>query len=71
MTLPPPALTSSWIPQILMPDIARLYLAGRLQLGELVTDTFPLEAIDEAFDRSRRADGLRPVLAISDGGAFP
>jgi S-(hydroxymethyl)glutathione dehydrogenase/alcohol dehydrogenase len=57
-------------PQILMPQIARLYLSGRLQLGDLVTETFPLEAIDEAFDRSRRAGGLRPVLAISDGGAF-
>jgi S-(hydroxymethyl)glutathione dehydrogenase / alcohol dehydrogenase len=60
----------SLAPQILMPRIARLYLAGRLQLGELVTDIFPLEAIDEAFDCSRRADGLRPVLAISEGGAF-
>jgi S-(hydroxymethyl)glutathione dehydrogenase/alcohol dehydrogenase len=56
-------------PQILMPHIAQLYLEGSLLLDELVSERFPLEEINEAFDRSRRADGLRPVLAIADGKA--
>jgi Zn-dependent alcohol dehydrogenase len=57
-------------PQILMPRILRLYQEGKLVLDELVSDRLPLEEIDEAFARSRRADGLRPVLAITDGGSF-
>lgn len=57
-------------PQLLMPRILRLYLEGRLLLEELVSDRLPLAAIDEAFAQSRSGAGLRPVLAISDGGAF-
>jgi Zn-dependent alcohol dehydrogenase len=56
-------------PRILMPRIAELYLEGKLMLDELVTGPLPLEEINEAFARSRRADGLRPVLAISNGAA--
>jgi S-(hydroxymethyl)glutathione dehydrogenase/alcohol dehydrogenase len=58
-------------PQLLVPRIVSLYLGGRLLLDELVSDRFPLEGINEAFDLSRRAGGLRAVLAIADGGAFP
>ena len=56
-------------PEILMPRIAELYLEGKLMLDELVTNRLPFEEINEAFARSRRADGLRPVLAISNGAA--
>ena len=48
-----------------------LYLGGRLRLDELVSTRLPIERIDEAFELSRRAEGLRPVLTLSDGGAFP
>lgn len=57
-------------PQLLMPRIARLYLEGRLELDALAAEPLPLEAINEAFAASRRAEGPRPVLAISDGGVF-
>jgi S-(hydroxymethyl)glutathione dehydrogenase/alcohol dehydrogenase len=49
-------------PLVAIPAIVRLYQAGRLLLDELVTDRLPLAAIDEAFDRVRRTEGLRPVL---------
>jgi Zn-dependent alcohol dehydrogenase len=57
-------------PLVLVPRIVELYLQGRLLLDQLVSARLPLERIDEAFDLSRRAEGLRPVLALSDGGAF-
>lgn len=57
-------------PEILMPRIAKLYLEGRLMLDELVSERFPLDQINEAFDRSRQSAGLRPVIAIGNGGAF-
>jgi S-(hydroxymethyl)glutathione dehydrogenase/alcohol dehydrogenase len=53
-------------PHVLMPRLARLYLEGELLLDELVSEPVPLEAIDEAFERSRRTEGLRPVL-VMDG----
>jgi Zn-dependent alcohol dehydrogenase len=52
-------------PLVLVPRIVRAYLDGRLQLDELVSARLPLERIDEAFDLSRAAKGLRPVLTIS------
>ena len=39
-------------------------------LDELVSARLPIERIDEAFDLSRRAQGVRPVLTLSDGGTF-
>ncbi len=57
-------------PQLLIPRIVRLYLDGRLELDGLAAEPLPLEEINEAFERSRQADGRRPVLAISDGGSF-
>jgi S-(hydroxymethyl)glutathione dehydrogenase/alcohol dehydrogenase len=58
-------------PLVLVPRILELYRQGRLRLDELVSHRLPLESIDEGFDLSRRAQGLRPVLAISGGGRFP
>jgi Zn-dependent alcohol dehydrogenase len=57
-------------PELLVPRIVRLYRHGRLRLDELVSDRFALEEINEAFAHSRQARGLRPVLAISNGGSF-
>jgi S-(hydroxymethyl)glutathione dehydrogenase/alcohol dehydrogenase len=51
-------------PRVLVPRLFDLYLDGRLRLDELVSDRFPLDGIDEAFDLSRRAGGLRPVLEL-------
>jgi S-(hydroxymethyl)glutathione dehydrogenase / alcohol dehydrogenase len=55
-------------PQRLVPRILALYLDGRLLLDELVSERLPLERINEAFDHSRRAQGMRPVL-LPDGAA--
>jgi Zn-dependent alcohol dehydrogenase len=57
-------------PLVLVPRIVDLYRQGRLVLDELVSHRLPLEAIDEGFALSRRAEGMRPVLAITGGGGF-
>ncbi len=57
-------------PRLLVPRIIELYLGGKLMLDELVSARLPIERIDEAFDLSRRAQGVRPVLTLSDGGTF-
>jgi S-(hydroxymethyl)glutathione dehydrogenase/alcohol dehydrogenase len=57
-------------PLVLVPRILDLYRAGRLPLDELVSHRLPLESIDEGFELSRRAEGMRPVLALSDDGTF-
>jgi Zn-dependent alcohol dehydrogenase len=56
--------------RLLMPRIFDLYLQGRLLLDELVSHRFPLEQVNEAFDLSRGAGGLRAVLTVSNGGRF-
>lgn len=57
-------------PQVLMPRIFDLYRAGRIELDALASDYFALDEIDDAFALSRSGEGLRPVLAISNGGSF-
>jgi Zn-dependent alcohol dehydrogenase len=52
-------------PRLLVPRLFALYLEGRLLLDELVSARLPLEAINEAFDLSRRAEGVRPVLTLA------
>jgi Zn-dependent alcohol dehydrogenase len=54
-------------PRVLIPRIIALYLDGRLLLDELVSARLPLEGINDAFDLSRRAEGIRPVLMLADG----
>ena len=60
----------SLTPLRLVPRIVELYRSGALALDELVSARLPLEGIEEAFARSRNADGLRPVLAVTDRGVF-
>jgi S-(hydroxymethyl)glutathione dehydrogenase / alcohol dehydrogenase len=45
-----------------VPRIVERYRAGRLRLDELVSATWPLEAIEEAMASARRADALRNVV---------
>jgi S-(hydroxymethyl)glutathione dehydrogenase/alcohol dehydrogenase len=52
-------------PRILVPRLLALYLGGRFPLERLVSDRFTLEGINDAFDLSRRAGGLRPVLELA------
>jgi Zn-dependent alcohol dehydrogenase len=56
-------------PRVLIPRIIDLYLDGRLLLDELVSARLPLEGINDAFDLSRRAEGIRPVLVMADGSS--
>lgn len=52
-------------PRVLFPKIVSLYLDDRLLLDELVSARLPLDRINEAFDLSRRAEGVRPVLTLA------
>jgi len=56
-------------PRVLVPRIIDLYLDGRLLLDELVSARLPLDGINEAFDLSRRAEGIRPVLVLADASS--
>ena len=42
-----------------------LYRAGKLKLDELVTRTYPLEGINDAFDALARGEVARSVLDLS------
>lgn len=46
-----------------MPNFIELYFQGKLMLDEMITRTFPLEGINEAFDVCRRGEGMRSVIA--------
>jgi len=45
-----------------IPKLAELYQAGKLKLRELVTRTYPLSGINDAFAALERADGARGVI---------
>jgi S-(hydroxymethyl)glutathione dehydrogenase/alcohol dehydrogenase len=51
-------------PQADMPRLLRLYKAGKLQLDEMVTKTYRLEQVNEAFDDLRAGRNLRGVLVL-------
>ncbi len=47
-----------------IPMLVNLYMAKRLKLDELVTRTFPLEAINEAFELVKRGEVARAVVTF-------
>lgn len=47
-----------------IPFLAELALAGELDLAGVVTHVEPLEAVNDALDRLRRAEGARTVLLV-------
>jgi len=47
-----------------IPKLAELHLAGKLKLRELVTRTYPLSGINDAFSALERADGARGVIVF-------
>jgi S-(hydroxymethyl)glutathione dehydrogenase/alcohol dehydrogenase len=65
-------LTGSWYgrsnPEVDIPHILDLYLAGRLKLDELVSRRFPLEAVNEAFDALRAGSVARSILLLERSG---
>jgi S-(hydroxymethyl)glutathione dehydrogenase / alcohol dehydrogenase len=52
-------------PQVDIPRLVMLYRAGRLKLDELVTNRFPLAAINEGVAAARAGDGIRNVVLMS------
>jgi Zn-dependent alcohol dehydrogenase len=54
---------SSW-PERDFPQTLELYLAGRLPLDRLVSDTLPLDEVGRAFDLMRSGEALRVVLDL-------
>jgi S-(hydroxymethyl)glutathione dehydrogenase/alcohol dehydrogenase len=51
------------------PRYAALHLAGRLPIERLIDDRIPLteEAVEHAFDRMRRGEGVRSVIVHTAG----
>lgn len=51
--------------QVDVPRLVELYREGRLELDGLVTGTYPLAEIDEAFASVLRGEALRNVIVLS------
>ena len=62
------ALKSSWygdcLPSRDFPLLFDLYLQGRLDLDRFVSETIPLDAVEEAFAKMSRGEVLRSVVTI-------
>ncbi|MGY1495828.1 S-(hydroxymethyl)mycothiol dehydrogenase [Streptomyces sp. QTS52] len=62
------ALKSSWygdcLPSRDFPLLIDLYLQGRLDLDAFVTETIPLDDVENAFARMHKGDVLRSVVAL-------
>ncbi len=62
------ALKSSWygdcLPSRDFPMLIDLYLQGRLDLEAFVTETIPLDGVEEAFTRMHHGDVLRSVVVF-------
>ncbi|MGW0900053.1 zinc-binding dehydrogenase, partial [Streptomyces goshikiensis] len=60
------ALKSSWygdcLPERDFPLLIDLYLQGRLDLDAFVSETIPLDGVEEAFARMERGEVLRSVV---------
>ena len=51
-------------PRYDMPRIIDLYMAGKLKLDELVSRTYPIEQINDAFDAMKNGEVARSVIAF-------
>ncbi|HTX63116.1 MAG TPA: zinc-binding dehydrogenase, partial [Acidimicrobiales bacterium] len=62
------ALKSSWygdcLPTRDFPMLIDLYLRGRLDLDRFVSETIPLDGVEEAFARMERGEVLRSVVVL-------
>ena len=50
--------------QLFVPELARLYLEGKLKLDELVSQTIPLDEIDKGFDAMVHGTVARSVVVF-------
>jgi S-(hydroxymethyl)mycothiol dehydrogenase len=62
------ALKPSWygdcLPSRDFPMLIDLYLQGRLELDRFVSETIPLDGVEEAFHRMERGEVLRSVVVL-------
>jgi S-(hydroxymethyl)mycothiol dehydrogenase len=62
------ALKPSWygdcLPSRDFPMLIDLYLAGRLDLDRFVSETIPLDGVEDAFHKMERGDVLRSVVVL-------
>ena len=62
------ALKSSWygdcLPSRDFPLLIDLYLSGKLDLDGFVSETIPLEGIEDAFEKMHRGEVLRSVVTF-------
>jgi len=62
------ALKSSWygdcLPERDFPMLTALYLQGRLPLEKFVSETIPLDGIEDAFAKMERGEVLRSVVTL-------
>ncbi len=47
-----------------LPDFVDRYLAGRIRIDEMVTQTMPLDRINDAFELMRSGDVIRTVIEL-------
>src|SRR5207247_6900363 len=61
-------LKPSWygdcLPSRDFPMLIDLYLQGRLDLERFVSETIPLDGVEQAFARMQRGEGLRSVVVL-------
>ncbi|MBG9211037.1 MULTISPECIES: zinc-dependent alcohol dehydrogenase family protein [Mammaliicoccus] len=57
----------SCVPMRDIPRFIALYKQGRLDIDSLLTDTLPLDEINEGFDRLAKGDAARLVVKINNG----
>lgn len=49
-------------PRIDMPNLLDMYMSGKLKIDELVSRTFPLEQVNEAYDLLKQGEVARSVI---------
>lgn len=47
-----------------VPKIVDWYMDGKINIDDLITNVFPVEQVNEAFDLMHRGDGIRTVLTF-------
>ena len=45
-----------------MPALVELYMEGRLKLDELISRTYPLAEINDAFEAMKRGEVARSII---------
>jgi len=45
-----------------MPILVDLYMGGKLKLDELITRSYPLEKINDAFDAMKKGEVARSII---------